>query len=274
MPQKFSNNSRSKLAAGITASDVSFSVLAGAGDLFPVADAGADALPSENDWFKLAITDVSGEIEFVAVRTRASGSDIMSSVVRGIDGTTARTWGAGAVALQTLSSADVEAVFTPPPPAVAPEDVGALANTQLGLSGMVGYFPTADAPAGWLKANGALVSRTTYAALFAVYGVQFGEGDGSTTFQLPDLRGEFIRGLDDGRGVDAGRVIGSAQSQAIQAHTHYTTWQRRNDGNSRQTTEISATGTVDQGIVNVNTSSSGGAETRPRNIALLACIKT
>lgn len=112
MPQKFSNNSRSKLAAGITASDVSFSVLAGAGDLFPVADAGADALPSENDWFKLAITDVSGEIEFVAVRTRASGSDVMSSVVRAVDGTTARTWGVGAVVIQAMSSADVQAVFS------------------------------------------------------------------------------------------------------------------------------------------------------------------
>ena len=61
------------------------------------------------------------------------------------------------------------------------------------------------APTGYLKANGALISRTTYATLFAAIGATFGVGDGSTTFALPDLRGEFIRGWDDGRGIDTSR---------------------------------------------------------------------
>lgn len=270
MPQKFSNNSRSKLASGIAAGDTSFSVLAGAGDLFPVADAGADALPSENDWFKVAITDVSGEIEFVGVRTRASGSDVMSSVVRGIDGTTARAWGVGAVVLQTLSAADVEAAFAPPPPAVAPEDVGALANTQLGLAGMVAYFPTANAPAGWLKANGAAVSRTTYAALFAVIGVSFGAGDGSTTFNLPDMRGVHVRGLDEGRGLDAGRTLGSYQADDIKSHAHNYTLVGGAQGAASGTVRYPIVGTANTWQP---TTATGGAETRVKNVALLACIK-
>lgn len=86
--------------------------------------------------------------------------------------------------------------------------------------GMLGYFPTTTAPPGWLKANGAAVSRTTYAALFARIGTSAGAGDGSTTFNVPDMRGEFARGLDDGRGVDTGRVLGSAQAGQNASHTH------------------------------------------------------
>lgn len=75
--------------------------------------------------------------------------------------------------------------------------------------------PQDKIPAGWLIENGAAVSRTTYATLFAVIGVIYGAGDGATTFNLPDARGEFERGLDLGRGVDPGRVLGSGQGDAI-----------------------------------------------------------
>ena len=74
-------------------------------------------------------------------------------------------------------------------------------------SGTVLYFAGSSAPAGWLKANGAAVSRTAYAALFAAIGTTYGLGDGRSTFNLPDLRGEFIRGWDDGRGVDTPRPM-------------------------------------------------------------------
>lgn len=86
--------------------------------------------------------------------------------------------------------------------------------------GVLGFFATTTAPVGWLKANGAAVSRTAYAALFARIGTTFGAGDGTTTFNLPDMRGEFVRGLDDGRGVDGGRSLGSTQSSANLSHTH------------------------------------------------------
>ena len=86
--------------------------------------------------------------------------------------------------------------------------------------GEIAMFAFGTPPTGWLKANGALVSRTTYAALFAKIGTQFGVGDGSTTFALPDLRGQFLRVWDDGRGVDSGRAFGSAQTGAFTNHAH------------------------------------------------------
>jgi microcystin-dependent protein len=89
-----------------------------------------------------------------------------------------------------------------------------------GDAGVVQMFACAAPPAGWLKANGALVSRTTYSNLFAAIGVVWGAGDGSTTFALPDLRGEFIRVWDDSRGIDAGRTFGSAQVGDLAPHTH------------------------------------------------------
>lgn len=91
---------------------------------------------------------------------------------------------------------------------------------QMAPVGLVAHFARNSAPAGWLKANGAAISRSAYAELYAALGTTYGSGDGFTTFNLPDLRGEFVRGFDDGRGVDGGRALGSSQSGAIQSHGH------------------------------------------------------
>jgi hypothetical protein len=88
-------------------------------------------------------------------------------------------------------------------------------------SGAVMVFAMNSAPSGYLACNGTAVSRTTYAALFAAIGTTYGAGDGSTTFTLPDLRGEFLRGIDNGRGVDSGRAFGSAQGDAIRNITGF-----------------------------------------------------
>lgn len=90
-------------------------------------------------------------------------------------------------------------------------------------AGQVAYFARSTAPLGWLKANGALISRTTYAGLFAAIGTTWGAGDGSTTFALPDLRGTFIRGWDDARGLDTSRAFGSFQDHGVESHTHTAT---------------------------------------------------
>ncbi|MCP1443744.1 microcystin-dependent protein [Pseudomonas sp. GGS8] len=82
---------------------------------------------------------------------------------------------------------------------------------------------TAEPPKGWLKCNGDIVSRTQYAALFAAIGTRFGAGNGNTTFALPDLRGEFVRGWDDSRGIDSARELGSAQGGQNASHTHTAT---------------------------------------------------
>ncbi|MEQ1733868.1 MAG: phage tail protein [Bacteroidia bacterium] len=81
--------------------------------------------------------------------------------------------------------------------------------------GAISIFPYTSIPTDYLECNGSAVSRSTYAALFAKIGTTYGAGDGSTTFNLPDLRGEFVRGFDNGRGADVARVMGSAQGDAI-----------------------------------------------------------
>ena len=86
--------------------------------------------------------------------------------------------------------------------------------------GGIMYFAKSNCPNGFLKANGAAVSRTTYAKLFAAIGTTFGAGDGATTFNVPDMRGEFVRGLDNGRGVDysadgAPRISAETRSRNI-----------------------------------------------------------
>jgi len=101
--------------------------------------------------------------------------------------------------------------------------------------GMCVPFIGGTSAPGWIKGNGALVSRTTYPALFAYASAQglvsesdwtagscgrFSVGDGSTTFRLPDTRALFIRGLDEGRGLDTGRLIGVLQDHAVAPHTH------------------------------------------------------
>lgn len=132
-------------------------------------------------------------------------------------------------------------------------------------------FARNTAPTGWLKCNGAAVSRTTYADLFAAIGTTFGVGDGSTTFNVPDLRGEFVRGWDDGRGVDSGRGFGSTQADELKSHTHnLKVLYRTIDGNNSEGDQTVMTSQAAQSGYITNT---GGTETRPRNVALLYCIK-
>jgi len=194
------------------------------------------------------------------------------------------------------------------------------ATSMLIPSGMIAPFARSTAPTGWLAANGAAVSRTTFADLFLAIGTTFGVGNGSTTFNLPDLRGEFIRGLDAGRGVDVNRQLGSAQAQDIQGHTHTATATAAGEHTHNATTASAGghshtltnetigydnagnrswipDGAPNQGRVTSGTNAAGdhthtitvnnagnhthqitvaantGTETRPRNVALLYCIK-
>jgi len=141
---------------------------------------------------------------------------------------------------------------------------------ELNIAGIIQYFARQTAPKGWLKADGSAVSRTDYADLFAAIETLYGEGDGSTTFNLPDLRGEFVRGFDDGRGVDSGRELGSLQIDELKSHNHLCATY---NGLSGTYETAYTTGGYDYGDEAPPTTSVGGSETRPRNIALLACIK-
>lgn len=149
-------------------------------------------------------------------------------------------------------------------------------------AGTVAHFAASTAPAGWIKANGAAVSRTTYAALFLAIGTTYGAGDGSTTFNVPDLRGEFVRGLDDGRGVDSGRALGASQTDAMQGHFHGVAGQSSAGPTGTAGSVAFGTPAASQTVAGAATAASTdgtngtprtAAETRPRNQALLACIK-
>lgn len=150
-------------------------------------------------------------------------------------------------------------------------------------AGKVELFAMSTPPTGWLKCNGQAVSRTTYAELYAVIGTTYGTGDGLNTFTLPDLRGEFLRGWDDGRGIDNGRTFGSAQADAFQGHGHNFTsgksrsWSDENVSGLDAFYNVNAftTATFVRGAVTDGTNGTPrtAAETRPRNIALLYCIK-
>lgn len=147
--------------------------------------------------------------------------------------------------------------------------------------GTVIHVAMNTAPTGFLKANGAAISRATYAALFTAIGTTFGSGDGSTTFNVPDLRGEFLRGWDDSRGIDAARVFGSSQLDAFQGHGHDITYPYTGASGGSLGTSLNTSvepNILANTVTNPNTLGAYGtpriaAETRPRNISLLACIK-
>lgn len=144
-------------------------------------------------------------------------------------------------------------------------------------AGAVMAFAMNSAPTGWIECSGNAVSRSTYADLFAAIGTTFGSGDGSTTFNLPNLRGEFIRGWDNGRGVDDTRTFGSAQSSQLQEHSHLvpvrdTNFTCDNQGAPCTATDLRSDSFSKETRVTGNTGDFGD-ETRPRNIALMYCIK-
>ena len=139
-------------------------------------------------------------------------------------------------------------------------------------AGTIEYFAMAVPPAGYLKADGRAVGREIYPELYTAIGTTFGEGDGSTTFNLPDLRGEFVRGWDDGRNLDTGRLFGSRQDYATRIGM--TSDEKIVTGNigaspSTMTGTLHFSRDGQQGNYGID----ADAETRPNNIALLACIK-
>lgn len=163
-----------------------------------------------------------------------------------------------------------------PDKAVARTNLGVYSKAesdQLAPASAVQFFARSTAPSGWLKANGAAVSRVAYAVLFAAIGTTYGVGDGFNTFNLPDMRGEFARGWDDGRGVDAGRAMGSGQADAFKSHTHATNWQMADEGGIVNNRIGSGGPSLESAYFQLPTEAAGGSETRPRNVALLACIK-
>jgi microcystin-dependent protein len=166
----------------------------------------------------------------------------------------------------------------PPEPAIPPGSVIAYAGPS--------------APPGWLLCNGSLVDRATYSGLFAAIGIAHGEGDGSTTFALPDYRGLFLRGVMGKNTADAdaatrtamspggnvANAVGSVQAQQVGQH-----WHQVGVGYGDSTTMVIGGGTtgrlasfvLDQWTAPGGRSTHpwGGLETRPKNAYVNFLIK-
>ena len=230
------------------------------------------------EWAKLTVSPA--ELE-EAVRT-AAGQAVLLTGAQTVRG--AKTFSDGLkTATPTATSNDTSVATT--------EFVRRAVDSSM-PSGAVMYFAMQAAPAGWLKADGSAVSRTQYPALFAAIGTTYGAGDGRTTFNLPDLRGEFVRGWDGGRNIDQGRAFGSAQGDAIRNITG--SIDTGSNSGHQLFDEATVTGALAisrrQWKAWTSDTQDGrnnpaafdfdasrvvptAPENRPRNIALLACIK-
>ncbi len=159
-------------------------------------------------------------------------------------------------------------------------------------AGEVITFAGNTAPAGFLMCDGSAVDRTTYANLFAVIGTTYGAGNGTSTFNLPDLRGEFIRGFDAGRGIDTGRALGTWQKGSLSSSGNFNSIIRyqsfyqnvlnpnlENFGfDSFDSNDYTSVLRNDGPVGNVNLSASsleaaGVGVARPRNISMNYCIR-
>jgi microcystin-dependent protein len=135
---------------------------------------------------------------------------------------------------------------------------------------------------GWLKCNGALLLRSSYQLLFSVIGTSFNTGgETALQFRIPDARGGFARGFDDGSGVDAGRVFGAPQSDALKSHELDVTaaW---TDGLDKRVYMAGVEAVSNSYVASLNfnptqagrasgflkASVSGGSETRPKNFTV------
>jgi microcystin-dependent protein len=155
--------------------------------------------------------------------------------------------------------------------------------------GTILAFAGNSLPNSYLVCDGSAISRNTFGSLYSVIGTTYGAGNGTTTFNIPDLRGEFVRGLDLGRGVDTGRTLGSAQTDLLKAHGHIfddIRWSEINGVYSYNDPQLGVVsmgpgagsnyGTdFDNGVhfTQHGTYNTGGTETRPRNIAMRYLIK-
>lgn len=191
----------------------------------------------------------------------------------------------GTGTLKKVTAAGVAALASVP---IIPTEVPA---------GIIANFAVNATPAGWLPCNGSAILISSYSTLAAaiycgdasnataVWGYKVTDSGGATRstsgtyIALPDLRGYFVRGFDDGRGIDSGRVWGTVQQDTLKDHTH-------NDNYYGFTTSnmvTNATGASFGGAVRtvvgyttaqpVNSPNNGGTETRPKNIALGYYIK-
>lgn len=170
-------------------------------------------------------------------------------------------------------------------------------GTVVPFAGVVGG--SVSAPPGWLFCDGGAVSRAQYPGLFGAIGTGWGEGDGATTFNLPDLRGRFLRGVDGGQGRDpeaatraasasggnTGDKVGTTQGDAFAQHNHpltdpghtHSMWNTYSGSNlpsgGFQYAGATTGPQTGNSVTGISIKPTGGAETRPTNVTVNYLIK-
>jgi microcystin-dependent protein len=193
---------------------------------------------------------------------------------------------------------------------VTASEINSVVNAGGFLPGMVQVFAMLIAPPGWIACHGTAQPRVFYADLFAAIGTTYGVGDGSTTFNVPDLRGYFVRGFSNGTAIDPGRVFGTTQAPDNAPHTHTVDLTGGSHTHTAQTAGVHQHGLIAATVGTVVTESGGsrpepvtstlvtnaagehthvidasththtgttgseGVEARPINVTMLYCIKT
>ncbi len=216
-------------------------------------------------------TSGSGKEFYIRSIFETSNASIVTLLIDDTVVKATRAWVMDYLKQGTYSKAEIEAMIAQ--------------SSALPVGSMVA-FPVDKVPVGFLEIDGSVKSASAYPDLAKFLGAAFNKGDeGAGNFRLPESRGEFLRGGDHGRGVDAGRVVGSYQSDAVQNVT----------GNFGRVVPVGdaikdasgpfqpgdATGSVATGsnatlrhiTFDLSRSARTAAETRPRNLAVLWCIK-
>jgi microcystin-dependent protein len=215
----------------------------------------------------------------------ATGSYFTSDA---ITGTGLTVTGGGTLSLGTVASSNMGAN------SVLTASIGDSQVTSAKLASSVIFVPSGavmafamnSTPTGWLAAEGSAVSRSTYANLFAAIGTTYGSGDGSTTFNLPDLRGYFVRGSGTNSDGTIAGTFGAKQTDDIKSHKHsiYSAADDASGSGAGAGYGISNdfdSPSIPSGTAVLRTNALGpptgtgitNVETRPKNIPMLYCIK-
>lgn len=121
-------------------------------------------------------------------------------------------------------------------------------------------------PEGWMFCHGDYLSTEAFPLLFAAIGYTFG-GEGNV-FQIPDLRGMFVRGTDENRGIDPGRQVASYQDDQLKAHSHSVTIRLADNNDDEVAPPAGSDGRLKSPQYTLTSGSTGGSETRPKNVAM------
>ena len=242
-----------------------------------------DQVEDEFDRIMMIIQQLQEQIDRAALVDQFSGSSASVPTFPNADTGKALKWAADGSLTNSIYNvddilADALAAQTAVEAAQAAAEAAAASVNAVGL---IGFFSSETPPTSWLACDGSSVSRTTYSELFAVIGTAYGTASG-TTFNLPDGRGKFPRGWDNGAGNDpdagsrtaqatggaTGDNVGSIQADELKAHTHDFYY----NSNQNIASTPDPTATVN-GPQDTATTSTGGNETRPINFSGMWMIK-